>query len=102
MDDAQNKKVNINAFVSDSAGEYVAARWNSYYFCFYSILKTQATLKFLSAKFNPECANIIHTNGIPNIEVDKRSKRSNGEHKLPDDITDSINNSKFWAMLFSL
>ncbi|GES86276.1 hypothetical protein GLOIN_2v1781828 [Rhizophagus clarus] len=77
-------------------------RWNSYYFCFYSIIKTQAALKFLSAKFNPERANVIRTNGIPNIIVDKRSKKSNGKCKLPDDIADSINDSEFWATLFSL
>ncbi|GES90129.1 ribonuclease H-like domain-containing protein [Rhizophagus clarus] len=38
-------------------------------------IKTQAALKFLSAKLNPEHANIICTNGIPNVEVDKRSKK---------------------------
>ncbi|CAB5312113.1 unnamed protein product [Rhizophagus irregularis] len=27
-------------------------RWNSYYFCFHSILKSKSALKFLSAKFN--------------------------------------------------
>ncbi|RIA92960.1 hypothetical protein C1645_820031 [Glomus cerebriforme] len=59
-------------------------------------------LTFLSAKFNPERANIIRTNGISNVEVDKKSKRSNRERKLPDDIADSINDSEFWATLFSL
>ncbi|GBC08413.1 hypothetical protein RclHR1_00810005 [Rhizophagus clarus] len=54
-------------------------------------------LKLLSAKFNSERANIIRTNGIPNVEVDKRFKRGNGERKLPDDIADSINDSEFWT-----
>lgn len=56
----------------------------------------------MSAKFNPERAIVICTNGIPNSSVDKRSTRSNGERKLPDDIADSINDSEFWTTLFSL
>ena len=34
--------------------------------------------------------------------ANKKSKRSNGERKLPDDIADSINDSEFWKSLFSL
>ncbi|CAB4380184.1 unnamed protein product [Rhizophagus irregularis] len=77
-------------------------RWNSYYFCFHSLLKTQAALKFLSAKFNPDRTNINCTNGIPSITANKKSKRSNGERKLPDDIADSINDAEFCKSLFSL
>ncbi|GES95300.1 hypothetical protein RCL_jg9604.t1 [Rhizophagus clarus] len=58
-------------------------------------------LKLLSAKFNSERANIIRTNGIPNVEVDKRFKRGNGERKLPDDIADSetvLNHTKVLEM----
>ena len=46
--------------------------------------------------------NVICINGIPNNKVDKRSKRSNGDRKLPDDIADSINDSEFWVILFAL
>ncbi|CAB5381510.1 unnamed protein product [Rhizophagus irregularis] len=102
IDETENKNIYIKAFISDSAGEYAAARWNSYYFCFHSLLKTQAALKFLSAKFNPDRTNINCTNGIPSITANKKSKRSNGERKLPDDIADSINDAEFWKSLFSL
>ncbi|CAJ0920577.1 9493_t:CDS:2 [Entrophospora sp. SA101] len=76
-------------------------RWNSYYFCFNSVLKTQAALKFLAAKFNPDRVNVTRTNGIPNIPVDRRTTRNN-KRRLPDDIVDSINDPVFWSKLFSL
>ncbi|CAB5335241.1 unnamed protein product [Rhizophagus irregularis] len=73
MSDVDKDHINIKDFISDSAGEYAAARrqlrrkysskiflpftpgdtrWNLYYFCFHSILKSKSALKFLSAKFN--------------------------------------------------
>ncbi|CAB4419957.1 unnamed protein product [Rhizophagus irregularis] len=119
IDETENKNIYIKAFISDSAGnlrdeqkriynktiQLISpgnTRWNSYYFCFHSLLKTQAALKFLSAKFNPDRTNINCTNGIPSITANKKSKRSNGERKLPDDIADSINDAEFWKSLFSL
>ncbi|RIA85686.1 hypothetical protein C1645_830412 [Glomus cerebriforme] len=82
MSDANKDHINIKAFISDSAGEYAAARdeqmriyqktitlitpgdtrWNSYYFCFHFILKTKSALKFLSAKFNDSRTNVTKNN----------------------------------------
>ncbi|GBB95911.1 hypothetical protein RclHR1_02640025 [Rhizophagus clarus] len=77
-------------------------RWNSYYFCFHSILKSKSALKFLSAKFNDKRINITRNNGIPSIPADKKSTDRNGNWKLPNDIADIINDSEFWAVLFEL
>ncbi|CAB4419113.1 unnamed protein product [Rhizophagus irregularis] len=77
-------------------------RWNSYYFCFHSILKTKVALKFISAKFNEHRSNVIRTNGIPNVIPNNTSKKNNNERKLPDDIADIINDNDFWLTLVEL
>ncbi|PKY61313.1 hypothetical protein RhiirA4_486119 [Rhizophagus irregularis] len=154
MSDVDKDHINIKAFISDSAGEYAAARrqlqrkypskiflpcmahhmnlifgeifkeselhqrtskeairivitpgdtrWNSYYFCFHSILKSKSALKFLSAKFNDSRTNVTRSNGIPSVPANKKSTDRSGNRKLPDDIADIINDSEFWSTLFEL
>ncbi|CAB4399228.1 unnamed protein product [Rhizophagus irregularis] len=77
-------------------------RWNSYYFCFHSILKSKSALKFLSAKFNDDRTNVTRNNGVSNIPANKKTTNQNGGRKLPDDIADIINDSEFWTTLFEL
>ncbi|CAB5377538.1 unnamed protein product [Rhizophagus irregularis] len=101
IDETENKNIYIKAFISDSAGEYAAAR-RQLRRKYPARIFLPSALKFLSAKFNPDRTSINCTNGIPSITANKKSKRSNGECKLPDDIADSINDAEFWKSLFSL
>ncbi|CAG8747301.1 7227_t:CDS:1, partial [Dentiscutata heterogama] len=36
--------------------------WCSYYFCFYSIIKTHAALKFLSLRYNEHRLSVLRVN----------------------------------------
>ncbi|GBB87988.1 hypothetical protein RclHR1_01450016 [Rhizophagus clarus] len=82
-----NKHLNIITlyFVSDSAGEYAAAA--SYY---NSLLKTEAALKSLVAKFSPQRTK------------SRRSTTTTNTKFLPEDIIQVINNPTFWFILFGL
>ncbi|RGB32841.1 hypothetical protein C1646_669813 [Rhizophagus diaphanus] len=63
--------------------------WNSYYFCFHSLLKTEAALKSLVAKYFPQCANL-------------RNAMTLTYKFLPADIVQIVNDHSFWSTLFEL
>ncbi|CAB4376572.1 unnamed protein product [Rhizophagus irregularis] len=64
-------------------------RWNSYYFCFHSLLKTEAALKSLVAKYSPQRANL-------------RNATTSTYKFLPADIVQIVNDHSFWSILFEL
>nr|CAG8610000.1 474_t:CDS:2 [Entrophospora candida] len=77
-------------------------RWNSYYFCFHSVLKTEAALRTLSTKFAPRRI------GTPSISRSGHSRQRllptsvDQERHLPSDIITIINEQTFWNHLFEL
>ncbi|CAB4436770.1 unnamed protein product [Rhizophagus irregularis] len=66
-------------------------RWNSFYFCFNSLLKTEVALKSLVAKFSPQRS-----------KSGRSCKISSNNKLLSVDIIQIVNDSTFWATLFEL
>src|SRR5439155_642213 len=113
INETEEKNIFIKAFISDSAGEYAAARYVYFNSVSFNLLQTlilfiikiylfNFQLKCLVAKFNPERINVTHSNGIPSLAANKSSSLRNGTRKLPDDIADTVNDSEFWSTLFEL
>ncbi|GES82705.1 ribonuclease H-like domain-containing protein [Rhizophagus clarus] len=75
-------------------------RWNSYYFCFHSILKTEAALKTLATKFAPERLEGPSTSrsGFQR----QRHTSTTTKKFLSSDIISIINDSSFWSHLYEL
>ncbi|GBB94004.1 hypothetical protein RclHR1_22700003 [Rhizophagus clarus] len=75
-------------------------QWCNYYFCFHSILKTEAALKTLATKFAPE-----HLKGPSASQsgLQRQKYISNATKKfLPSDIIAIINDPSFWIHLYEL
>lgn len=76
--------------------------WNSIYFCFHSILKTEVALKTLATKFFPTKIGSISTSRSGLSRQRFTSKNSNISKTLPPDILSIIQESSFWNQLYEL
>ncbi|GES95927.1 ribonuclease H-like domain-containing protein [Rhizophagus clarus] len=80
-------------------------RWNSYYFCFHSVLKTEAALKALITKCSPERIGTPSTSRTGLSHQRYRTNTNNNENNyknLPPDVIGIVNNVEFWIQLYEL